>query len=120
MLYAVSSEWLYDFYYNSLTEYICSQVNDISSKFSEAGAQVGNMMVKIILYHMFFLSNDVVIPLNKLLEDLAKNGLATGQGENVDFSINQILTFWKSIRGATNNNRYTHPHFIWVENLLSC
>ena len=54
---------------------------------------MGNIMVKIMLYHMFFLPNDVVIASNKILEDLAQNGLATGQGERVFFSIKQILTF---------------------------
>ena len=50
------------------------------------------MMVNIMLDQMFFLLNNVVTTLKCFLEDLAKNVLAPGQGENAVFSINQIIT----------------------------
>ena len=52
---AVSSEWLRDFAYNSSTEELQSQANDIHYTFSEAGDQVWIMMVKIMMDHMFFM-----------------------------------------------------------------
>ena len=51
----VSSEWLRDFAFNSSTEELRSQANDIHYTFSEAGDQVWIMMVKIMMDHMFFM-----------------------------------------------------------------
>ena len=51
----VSSKWLRDFAYNSSTEELQSQANNIHSTFSEAGDQVWIMMVKIMMDHMFFM-----------------------------------------------------------------
>ena len=41
------------------------------------------MMVKIMMYKMLFMSNDVVTVLKTILEKFAKNGLATVQDEFV-------------------------------------
>ena len=92
MLDATSSEWLCSFAYNSSIEELSSQVNNVYSTFDEEVSQGGIMIVKIILNHMFFMSNDVVIELKTFLEKFANNGLATIQCENVVFSIKHILT----------------------------
>ena len=54
-LYAVSSKWLHNFSYNSSTEELRSQVNNIYYTFSESGAQGGIIMVKSMMYQMFFM-----------------------------------------------------------------
>ena len=92
MLDATSSEWLCSFAYNSSIEELSSQVNNVYSTFDEEVSQRGIMIVKIILNHMFFMSNYVVIELKTFLEKFANNGLATIQCENVVFSIKHILT----------------------------
>ena len=51
----VRSKWLRNFSYNSSTEELRSQANDIHSTFSEVGDQVWIMMVKIMMDHMFFM-----------------------------------------------------------------
>ena len=43
-----------------------------------------------MLYQMLFISNDVVMVLEKLFENFDKNILTTVEGENVVFSIKHI------------------------------
>ena len=50
------------------------------------------MADNIMLYKIFFVSNDVVRLLKTSLENFSKNGLTTVQGVNVVFRIKYILT----------------------------
>ena len=51
------------------------------------------MMVNIIIDHMLFILDDMVIVLKTFLGNFAKNGLESVQGKKLDFSINIFKMF---------------------------
>ena len=68
----VISVWLRDFAYNSSTEEPHYQVNNLYSTFSESGLHGGIIMVKIMLYQMFLMSNDVITALKTFWKTLPR------------------------------------------------
>ena len=70
---AIISKWLDNFAYNYSTDDPYPQFTRIYSTFSESGAKGGTMMLKIIIYQIFVIYNDVVTELKNFWITLLRN-----------------------------------------------
>ena len=75
------------------------------------------MAENIMLYQLFFVSNDVVRLLKTSLENFPENGLTTVQGVNVVFRIKYILTAFGRLSKLRQLRTETITHILSVLNL---